>query len=102
MIAFVKSLGRLWSCTSGAALVEASLVVPLAASLMIGGMEFARAAANYLLIDKTMRGAARYLARVPPGAVSGWGLERARNLALRGTVDTSGSYVVSHWTDPNS
>src|SRR5829696_5308912 len=50
-------------CTSGAAVLEAAVVLPLAIALMVGGVEFGRAIFNYHTVDKSLRNATRYLAR---------------------------------------
>jgi len=80
--------------------------MPLAIALMAGGFEFGRAIFNYHSVDKSLRNAARYLARVPndSGGVAGWGLTRARHLALYGTTDTTDTSrpILSSWTDPNT
>ena len=82
--------------------MEAAVVLPLAIALMVGGVEFGRAIFNYHTVDKSLRNATRYLARVPSSAVSSWGLDRARNLALTGTTDGSGQYILSSWTATNT
>jgi Flp pilus assembly protein TadG len=88
-------------CTSGSAVVEAAVVVPLAIALMVGGVEFGRAIFNYHTVDKSLRNATRYLARVPSPGVSPF-LDQAKNLALRGTIDGSGEYFLSSWTAANT
>lgn len=80
-------LRRFFRSDRGTAAVEAAIVMPLAISLMVGGVEFGRILSGYATADKTMRAAARYLARVPASAVCDWGLDNARNLAVFGTID---------------
>lgn len=93
-----------WRCTSGSSLVEVTIVMPLAISLMVGGAEFGRAMWAYHTADKSVKGAARYLARLPEAALSpsvqGWAIAGARNLAMKGTLDSSGAYLLRGWTDP--
>lgn len=95
-------LTRLARCSAGGPLIEFALALPLALLLLVGGVELGRGMMQYLTVDKTMRDATRYLARVPEAALAGWGLDNARNLALTGTIDGSGGYLVSHWTSPQS
>jgi Flp pilus assembly protein TadG len=89
-------------CTSGNAALETVIVLPLALSLMAGSVEFGLALQAYLTAEKTVRSATRYLARVPATAVDSWGLTQARNLALTGTLDGTGAYLISTWQDANS
>src|SRR5215472_7471739 len=87
---------RLVGCTFGSATLEGALVMPLAIGLMAGGVEFGRIYSAASTADKSMRDAARYLARVcDPGltggctsaaAVCGWGLANAKNLAVYGKL----------------
>lgn len=101
MLRWFRQFGR---CTSGSSLVEVTIVMPLAVSLMAGGVEFGRALWAYHTADKSVKSAARYLARLPEAALipsaQDWALVRARNLALRGTLDASGAYLLRAWTDP--
>jgi len=82
-------LQRLARCTSGAASLEAVLVLPVAISLMAGGVEFGRVFSSYATAGKSMRDAARYLARVPEANICGWGLTKAQNLAVFGKLNPS-------------
>src|SRR5437870_6846227 len=68
---------RLVHCTSGSAIMEGALVIPVAISLMAGGVEFGRIYSTASTADKSMRSAARYLARLPRDAVCGWGITKA-------------------------
>jgi hypothetical protein len=77
---------KLARCTSGTATLEGIIVLPLAISLMAGGVEFGRIFAAYGTADKSMRDASRYLARVQLGHVSGWGLDNAKSLAVYGKI----------------
>lgn len=99
----LRPLRHFWNCTSGASLVEVTLVMPLAIALMVGGVEFGRALYAYHTADKAVKSAARYLARLPTAAVNqSWALTKARNLVLTGTLDGSGGPLIRGWTDPNT
>ena len=54
-------LRRLAGCTSGAATLEAAIVLPVAISLMVGGVEFGNLFLTYGTAAKSVRDAARYL-----------------------------------------
>lgn len=81
-----KFLLRLARCTSGSALVEATIVVPVAISLMCGGVDFGLALNTQATGSKSVRNAARYLAGLPLDAVCGWGITNAQNLAVYGKL----------------
>jgi hypothetical protein len=84
MLNFLHKLAR---STSGTAFIEATIVLPLAISLMAGGVEFGRILSDYGTVGKSVRAAARYLSRLPDtDAVCGWGLTNARNLAVYGKL----------------
>jgi hypothetical protein len=83
----MRKLLDLINCTRGTASLEAIIVLPLLISLMAGGVEFGRILSAYGTADKSMRDAARYLARVPKGSVDGWGLDNAKSLAIYGKLD---------------
>lgn len=81
------------ACSSGAALVEFSLTLPLLLSLAFGVGEFGRLLYQHQLIVTGIRDAARYLARVSdPIAATAAG----QNLATTGLV-TGGTARVSYW-----
>ena len=94
----IKSLKSLLRCEDGTATIEAIIVLPVAISLMAGGVEFGRILSAFTTADKSMHGAARYLARVPQDAVCGWGRDNAKNLAVYGNVAGTGSPLVPGWT----
>jgi TadE-like protein len=96
-----KLILRLAHCTSGAALVEATILIPLAISLMAGGVDFGMALNTQATGSKSVRGAARYLASVPANAVCGWGLTNAKSLAVYGKfggVDGVDTPLIVGWT----
>jgi hypothetical protein len=94
---------RLAQCTLGAASLEAAVMMPLVISLMVGSTDFGRAFAVSSTADKSMRDAARYLARLPSGAICGWGLTNAKNLAVYGklTVSAGDRPLISGWSTSN-
>jgi len=114
MNSLLKLLLRLARCTSGTAAVEGALVLPIAVALMAGGVEFGRAYSVVSTADKSMRDAARYLARMPcdaaalgtctsAAAVCGWGLTNAQNLAVYGklTVLPGDMPLIPGWSTSN-
>ncbi len=68
-------------------MLEATVVFPVILTLMFGILDFGRAIQDYHTADKSMRNAARYLARVPADAVCDWGWDNAQNLAIYGLMD---------------
>jgi Flp pilus assembly protein TadG len=87
----------------GAAVVEFTLVAPLLVFLMCGMAEFANAMRQYHVMEKGVRDAGRYLARVPMTgcAVDGGSTAAAQNLAITG-VPTGGTALLPNWNDLNS
>lgn len=84
----------------GAALVEFSLVAPLLVFMMCGLAEFACIMRQYHIMEKGVRDAGRYLARVPMTGctLNGGSVALAQNLALTGRT-ASGSYLLPTWTN---
>ena len=68
---------------------------------MTHSLDFGLAYSSAATADKSMREAARYLARVPASAVCGWGLTNARNLAVYGNLSGTGPALISGWTVGN-
>jgi len=92
---------RLARCTSGTASIEVIIVLPLAISLMAGGIEFGRIFSTYSTAEKSMRNAARYLSRLPTqDAICDWGLTNAQNLAVYGKISpaVSDQPLIPNWT----
>ena len=94
----INLLRRLISCTSGAAFIEGAIVIPVAIILMAGSVEFGRLFSAYGTAEKSMRNAARYLARVQPDQVCHWGLDNAKNLAVYGSPTNTGQPLIPGWT----
>jgi len=103
MISLLNLLLRLARCTSGTAALEGALVMPVAIALMAGGVEFGRVYSAASTADKSMRDAARYLARVPGAAICGWGLANAKNVAVYGslTVGPGDQPLITGWSTSN-
>jgi Flp pilus assembly protein TadG len=92
-------LSKLARCASGSAIVEATIVIPIAISLMAGGVDFGMAFYADATIGKSVRDAARYLGSLPPNVTcSAWAVSKAQNLAIYGNVAGDGSELISGWT----
>ena len=94
----LRKLFRLKRDERGTAAIEAALTFPFLVLVGSGLFEFGNIFYNYELIQTGVRDSARYLARVADPATSE---TAARNIAVRGTVDTSGSLRVSWWQAAN-
>ena len=75
-------------------MLEATIVMPVAISLMAGGIEFGNLLSSYGTAAKSVRNAARYLARVPEGTVCTSGQTVATNLALYGNASGTGTALL--------
>lgn len=80
---------------AGAALVEFTLVLPFLLSIVFGMAEFGRFIYQYQLVLEGLRDAGRYLSRVD--ATSGTQQTNAKNLAVTGTLDGTGTARVTGW-----
>ncbi len=110
---FTQHMERLWKARGGVAAVEFVLILPLLALMLFGTIEIGRILFDFHAASKTVRDATRYLTRIPAtslglacpkvtvnnGAAE---IANAKNLALRGTIDTSKPYLLGYWTDANS
>ena len=94
----------------GAAMVEMTVMLPVLVPLALGVGEFGRALQHHHVLNKSMRDAARFLARVPVDCPSGGAtgsvtstadIDTAKNLALNG-VPNGGTPRLSYWTSPAS
>ncbi|MDX2274116.1 MAG: TadE/TadG family type IV pilus assembly protein [Hyphomonadaceae bacterium] len=85
----------------GASLVEFSLIAPLLILLMCGMAEFANGMRQYHVMQKGVRDAARYVARVQMTGCTlpGTAITNAQNLALTGRT-SGGTNLLSTWTNP--
>jgi hypothetical protein len=68
---------------------------------MAGGVEFGRIYNTASTADKSMRSAARYLARVPASAVCGQGFTNAKNLAVYGQLTAGTTPLIAGWAPAN-
>lgn len=103
-------LSRFRSDENGASMVEFTLLAPILIALGFGAGEFGRAIHDYHAVNKGVRDAARFLARVPVTCPPGGGagsiddandVTRAKNLAMTGYAG-GGSSIISYWTDPST
>lgn len=103
---------RLLKDRRGASVLEMTVLLPFLVALAFGVIEFGRALQHYHAINKSVRDAARFLARVqvdcaaPPSTacniVDPNDLTRARNLARTGYVTNGGQPILNYWTNPNT
>lgn len=91
---FTRLILRFRRDTRATAALEAGLALPFIVALGAGLFEFGGLFYNFNIMQTGVRDAARYLSRVADPVAS----EAAgRNLALRGTVDASGTLRVGWW-----
>lgn len=98
----LRLVRRLKSDDRGTSLIEAAIVVPIAAVLLIGVIDFGRAYYNLAVAQKSVRAAVRYLTSIPtsglcPAAVGAtpWGWTKSKNLAAYGNIDGTGKARVT-------
>ena len=98
---------------SGVCSVEFVLCLPVIAPMLFGTIDIGRLLFDYHAVSKSVRDAARYVARSDAGALfsdlatctvnpttaAGSPTQNARNMTLTGTVDLSGGYILNYWTD---
>ena len=110
---FTQHMERLWKARGGIASVEFVLILPVLTLMLFGTIEVGRLLFDFHAASKTVRDATRYLTRIdaialglacPATTVNNAAAEvtNAKNLALRGTIDTSKPYLLGYWTDANS
>jgi Flp pilus assembly protein TadG len=100
MTSLVEFLFRLARCSSGSALVETAIILPIMISLMVGGVDFGMAFSAHATVGKSVRDAARYLGSLPPtAACSTWAIANAKNLAVFGKLSPGpdDSALISGW-----
>jgi Flp pilus assembly protein TadG len=94
----MKSIMKLGRCTSGTALLETIIVLPLMLIVMIGVVDYAWSLSMQATASKSMRGAARYLSLLPGAAAcSSWAQTNAQNLAVFGNTAGTGTALVPGW-----
>ena len=96
MRSLVKYLLRLARCSSGNALVEMTIVVPVAISLMVGGVDFGLALTTQATASKSVRDAARYLGSLRASECTAQ-ITGAQNLAVYGNLAGTGNPLVPNW-----
>jgi Flp pilus assembly protein TadG len=84
---------------AGAALVEFSLLAPFLVFLALGMTEFGRFLYHYQMVLEGLRDAGRYIARLDPTNATNQG--NARNLAVFGAINGTGTARVPGWTTAN-
>jgi Flp pilus assembly protein TadG len=96
MRSLVKLLVRLARCSSGNALVEMTIVVPVVISLMAGGIDFSMALTTQATAGKSIRDAARYLGSLRASECNGQ-IATAQNIAVYGNLSGTGNALVPNW-----
>ena len=85
--------------------MEATLYMPIAIFLMVGGVDFGMAFSAHATVGKSVRDAARYLGSLPtwptPVACNGWAILNAQNLAVYGNIAGTGSPLIPGWLPAN-
>ena len=100
----VDILSELARRTSGSALVEMTIVTPLAILLMVGAVDFGLALFTQATASKSVHNAARYLGSLSKKTVCDnpdWPkiLQKAQNLAVYGTLTAQpGSELIRGWS----
>jgi Flp pilus assembly protein TadG len=100
MTSLVEFLPRLARCSSGSAMVETTVILPIIISLMVGGVDFGMAFSAHATVGKSVRAAARYLGSLPRmAACSTWAIANAKNLAVFGKLNPGAgdSALISGW-----
>ena len=101
---------------NGVCSVEFVLCLPVIALMLFGTIDIGRLLFDYHAVSKSVRDAARYVARSDAGALfsdlatctvnpttaAGSPTQNARNMTLTGTVDLSGGYILKYWTDTST
>jgi Flp pilus assembly protein TadG len=107
MRSLFELFARLARCSSGSALVEMTIIIPVALSLMAGGVDFGMALSTQATLAKSVRDAARYLGGLPASAYcQTWATSYAKSLVTTTlpsaipSVDCSTSVIVVSATFP--
>src|SRR3974377_721518 len=94
---------RLARCSSGSSLVEMTIILPVAISLMAGGVDFGWWVSTQATGSKSVRDAARYLATLPTSisvCSNAQAVTNAQSLAVYGKlggVDGTDTPLVPGW-----
>lgn len=99
----LATIRRFFTTTRGAALVEFTLLAPVLVLMMCGLAEFANAMRQYHIMEKGVRDAGRYVARVQMTGCTlpGSAVTDAQNLAITGRT-SGGAPLLDTWTSPSS
>jgi len=100
----LRVVQQLAHCVSGAATLEAAIILPVAIALMAGGVEFGQLFSVYGTAAKSVRDATRYLARVPQAHICDhWALNNAKDLAVYGRLSPTSADqpLISNWAPEN-
>jgi len=96
MRSLVKTSLRLARCSSGNALVEMTIVVPVTISLAAGGVDFGMALTTQATAGKSVRDAARYLGSLRASECNDQ-ISNAQNIAVYGNLSGTGTALVPNW-----
>jgi len=92
---------RLARCSSGNAFVEMAIILPVAISLMAGGVDFGLWASTQATGSKSVRNAARYMGSLPTNiGCPGWAVQNAQYLAVYGQMN-AGTPLIPTWQTSN-
>jgi Flp pilus assembly protein TadG len=83
--------------SSGNALVEMTIVVPIAISLMVGGVDFGLGLLTQATAAKSVRDASRYLGSLRASECTSQ-IASAQNLAVYGNLAGTGNALVPNWS----
>jgi Flp pilus assembly protein TadG len=105
MRSLLKFLLRLARCSSGSAMIEMTIVAPVAILLAAGGVDFGWWVSTQATLEKSVRDAARYLGSLPASQACSTGttgaVAYAQNLAVYGNVTGTGSPLLPGWSVTN-
>ncbi len=99
LLAVRRNRGLAGDCR-GVAAIEFGILLPFLVVLLAGIADLGRSIWQHHALSKGVWDAARYLSRVdvdPGNTINATQLANARNLALRGSFDTSRPYPFAHW-----
>ncbi len=106
----IRAIRRGGRRNEGTAAVEFALILPLMALMLFGTIDIGRLLVDFHLVSKSVRDATRYLTRVNATVLgldvnscainnATAAVDEAKNLAMRGTIDNSGSLLLGYWTN---
>jgi Flp pilus assembly protein TadG len=99
MKSLFKFLLQLARCSSGSALAEMTIILPVAIALMAGGVDFGWWVSTQATGSKSLRDAARYLGSLPASDCNA-ATANAQNLAVYGSF-TAGTPLIPNWQPSN-